>query len=225
MHPATLSASLRTGTQASHRRAESAPFVRALFSGHLARDRYVVALRQWHAIYTALEEAQERHGAHATLGAVIDPALFRRQALERDLQFFAQDDAAPAAASLPAGALLPATGRYVRRLRTLALDEPTLLLAHHYTRYLGDLSGGQILRRAVGRAYALGDGAGLDFYDFPGIEDAQDYKADYRSRLDGLDLDAATIQAVVDEANAAFELNRQVFMDLSDEPATAVLGE
>lgn len=55
---------------------------------------------------------------------------------------------------------------YTARLRTLADTEPAALLAHAYVRYLGDLSGGQFIKRRIAKAYGLEDRAGLSFYDF-----------------------------------------------------------
>lgn len=207
MSSLALSARLRVATQAAHRRAESTPFVRALFAGRVTTDHYAVALRQWHAIYSALEAGQEALKHHAIMGEFVDPALYRRPALENDLARFSSSDARSARP------LLPATATYVERLNDLVQHDPVLLLAHHYVRYLGDLSGGQILGRAIGRAYALTDGQGTAFYHFPGL-DADAYKTTYRQRLDALRLDDAVAQAVVDEANTAFELNSGVFVDL-----------
>ena len=44
----------------------------------------------------------------------------------------------------------------------IAKEEPYLLIAHHYTRYLGDLSGGQILKNIAQKALNL-DQQGLAF--------------------------------------------------------------
>lgn len=58
---------------------------------------------------------------------------------------------------------------YVARIRELADSaDPTPLLAHSYVRYLGDLSGGQTIRRTLGKAYNLDEtvGLGLAFYAF-----------------------------------------------------------
>jgi heme oxygenase (biliverdin-producing, ferredoxin) len=62
---------------------------------------------------------------------------------------------------------------YTSRLRQLAANEPGTpgpagLLSHAYVRYLGDLSGGQFLRRRIAKAYGLDEetSAGIEFYDF-----------------------------------------------------------
>ncbi|MGA7054843.1 MAG: biliverdin-producing heme oxygenase, partial [Mycobacterium sp.] len=86
------------------------------------------------------------------------------------------------------------------------------LVAHHYTRYLGDLSGGQIIGKLLDRTFGLG-GAGLAFYEFP-IR-PKPYKDAYRARLDGLSLDADEIACAVDEVKVAFRLNQALFDELA----------
>ena len=209
MSSIALSHRLRIATQAAHHQAESAPFMRALFAGRISSDTYALTLRQWHALYSALEDAQDQSMADSVVGGFVDPTLYRCRALEQDLAWFtrggegAQDR------------VLPATSAYVARLNELARREPALLLAHHYVRYLGDLSGGQILRRVIARAFALADGPGAAFYDFAGL-DVDAYKAAYRQRLDQLTLDDVAAQALIDEANVAFQLNHAIFADLAE---------
>ena len=85
------------------------------------------------------------------------------------------------------------------------------MVGHHYTRYLGDLSGGQILKGIAEKAMELGDGQGLKFYDFEKIEDAKAYKAGYRGILDGLPITEHQANAIIVEANYAFRLNMYMF--------------
>jgi len=66
---------------------------------------------------------------------------------------------------------------YICRLRKIADSaDPSPLLAHAYVRYMGDLSGGQIIRRRLAKAYGLelsNAGSGLDFYDFKELGGSQ----------------------------------------------------
>jgi heme oxygenase len=137
------------------------------------------------------------------VAAVYDPALERLSAIDADL-----DHWAPGAAR---GIESPAAVAY--RDRIIDTDWGGALVAHHYTRYLGDLSGGQAIGRILDRTFALG-GAGLAFYEFP--VKAKPYKDTYRARLDGLDLDADEINRAVGEVKVAFGLNQSLFDELAE---------
>jgi len=128
--------------------------------------------------------------------------------LEQDLRFFY----GPIWRSLVTPS--EACNQYVNRIHEVAKNEPELLVGHHYTRYLGDLSGGQILKGIAEKALALGDGQGLKFYDFEKIEDTKAYKAGYRGILNGLPITEQQANAIIEEANYAFKLNMDMFNSL-----------
>lgn len=89
--------------------------------------------------------------------------------------------------------------------------DPVLLVAHSYTRYMGDLSGGQILKKVAQRALKLpASGEGLNFYQFEGITSQRGFKQLYRSRMNELELDLEAKQRIVNESNRAFEFNMMV---------------
>ena len=203
-----LSLRLREGTKDSHRLAETTPFIRAFFAGRLTQSVYANFLAQLRHVYTALESHLEQHRAHPVVGPLYLPALHRVAALDADLAHY--DPAGEFAAQPPH----PATARYVGRLAEAAEHQPAHLVAHHYTRYLGDLSGGQALKRVVAKMFPHPTGAGLAFYDFPAISNHTEFKDAYRARLDALPLDEAAGAALVAEANHAFDLNRGVFAGL-----------
>jgi len=103
----------------------------------------------------------------------------------------------------------------VERLRRVSREFPDLLAPHAYTRYLEDLSGGQVLRRAAVRGLSLpDDGQGVKFYTFKRVRDAKALKKMYRARLDAFPADGPTADAMVEEANYAFSLNTRIFREL-----------
>lgn len=86
-----------------------------------------------------------------------------------------------------------------------------MLVAHAYTRYMGDLSGGQVLKKVAQRALKLpSTGEGVYFYQFDGIHSAKAFKQLYRSRMNELELDMATKDRLVAEAVLAFQFNMEV---------------
>lgn len=202
----TLSVLLREGTRAEHEQAENEGFVSRLMSGGLDVDAYADLAAQQHAVYTALERAsavvrQDRRGS-----TLVFDELTRVPAIERDLEFLHGPGWRQAIR------VLPATERYVARLHDVAAELPRYA-AHAYTRYLGDLSGGQIIQRMMQRHYGMG-AAGLEFYDFPEIVKVKPFKDLYRERLDGLALTGDEVEVAVAEAQEAFRLNRAVFAEL-----------
>ncbi len=88
-----------------------------------------------------------------------------------------------------------------------------LFAAHHYTRYLGDLSGGQAIGRCLDRAFDL-DGRGISFYDFSAVGKPKPYKDAYRARLDALGTSPEETERVVAEVKVAFGLNQALFEEL-----------
>ena len=202
-----LSQRLRAETRSAHRRVEKLGFIRAFLRGTVERPVYCRLLADLHHVYCHLEAALVTRGATAVLRPLCLPELFREGALGRDLQFLAGSDwqrtLRPSAAAQ----------RYAARLRALGGGQSALLAAHAYTRYLGDLSGGQILRRVTARALGLRGPDGLSFYDFPQLHDLTAYKQKFRARLDALPLSSAEQTAVVAEANRAFALSGAILAE------------
>ena len=106
----------------------------------------------------------------------------------------------------------PAADAYAARLRASSAWGG-LFAAHHYTRYLGDLSGGQAIGRCLDRAFEL-DGRGIAFYDFAAIGKPKPYKDAYRARLDALGTSPEETERVVAEVKVAFGLNQALFEEL-----------
>jgi heme oxygenase len=75
---------------------------------------------------------------------------------------------------------------------------------------MGDLSGGQLIGRALARHHPDVD---LRFYDF-GDLDVTATKDAYRAALDAAPWDTAERDSVIDEVHAAYELNTRLFVDL-----------
>lgn len=202
-----LSARLRVATRHEHERTESAPFIVALLSGRLDRDAYATLLGQSYLFYSVLEQAGEHWRVDPVVGPFVADELVRRDALEADLHWLLGDGWRSELVALPA------TARYVNRLREVCFSSPSAFVAHHYTRYLGDLSGGQIIRSRLRAIYGL-TGDGVRFYRFGGIDKPKVFKDDYRRRLDAVPWDAREQARLLAEANTAFALNRGVFEDL-----------
>jgi heme oxygenase len=111
--------------------------------------------------------------------------------------------------------MLPATREYVARVSSIGGIEDVRLLAHHYTRYLGDLSGGQAIGVLVRRHYGLTEEQ-TRFYLFAKIKAVVPFKENYRAAVDNLEITDEELLVLVAEVRAAFKLNQQLFIELGD---------
>ncbi len=176
-----------------------------MLRGRADRAGYVLLLRNLLPAYEALERGLEHHRGSAAIQAFANPDVYRSGAIRADLDALAGPDWE---GSVP---VLPSAARYADRVAAVA-TEGMLLIAHAYVRYLGDLNGGQILKRMLGRTLNLGVES-LSSYDFPNIVDLGSFVPLYRSAFDAAGALLGATEPLLDEAAAAFRFN----IDLSEE--------
>lgn len=203
-----LALHLREATAEAHTNAEGGTFVRKFMKGELDRSTYQSYLVALRVIYAALEKGLAANADHAALKTLRFPELPREAAIQTDLNFFETPTDLPAP---------PAAIAYAEHIERVSSEQPVRLAAHAYVRYLGDLSGGQALAKAVLRTFELSGDDGVAFYRFPKIENIGDFKDKYRAALDQLPISNEEQLAIVEEAKAAFAWNGKVFADLSPE--------
>jgi len=208
----SFSTVIRTASQEQHTEAETSTFMSDLLGGKLGVDAYARYTEQLWFVYEALETGAGGLAADPVAGPFVRPELFRLQALEQDL---AHLRGPKWRAGLTA---LPATRAYADRVRSCVEGWPGGYLAHHYTRYLGDLSGGQIIRDRAERTWGFArKGDGVRFYVFEGIANPAAFKREYRALLDAVPADDLEKQRIVAECKRAFALNTAMFQALGEE--------
>ena len=203
-----LATKLREGTKKAHTMAENVGFIKCFLKGVVEKTSYRKLVSNLYFVYSAMEEEMERHQAHPILSKIYFQELNRKKSLEQDLTYYYgpnwREQVAPSSA----------TKDYVQHIREVSASAPELLIAHSYTRYIGDLSGGQILKNIAQRGMNLSEGQGTAFYEFNEIPDEKAFKANYRNALNELPIDEATAERIVDEANATFGMNMKLFQEL-----------
>ncbi|WP_214316863.1 biliverdin-producing heme oxygenase [Nonomuraea sediminis] len=203
----TFADELRTVTWSDHEGAEHTAYLEALMKGQVSRAGYAEMVAQHYYAYVALEEAGRALADDPVAKPFIRPELERVSALERDLEaLYGENWREEIAPSRP-------TLTYVARINQIA-DWPGGFIAHHYTRYLGDLSGGQVIRKIAERAYGFEDEGGVSFYLFPGIPDLKAFKIEYREQLNALNLDEVQRRRIIGETLLAYQLNTEVLVEI-----------
>lgn len=204
-----LAQQLREGTTKSHSMAENVSFVKSFLGGVVDKKSYRKLVANLFFVYTAIEEEIERNRENVAIKTIYFPELKRTSSLSHDLSYYyGLDWSNQVEPSL-------ATQAYVNRIHDIGKNQPELLIAHAYTRYMGDLSGGQILKKIAQNAMQLSGSNGTAFYDFPDIEDDNAFKKIYRDAMDNAPLDDSQISQIIAEANIAFNLNMKIFQELN----------
>jgi heme oxygenase len=209
---APFSAVIRTASHDRHTEAENSTFISDLLGGRLGVAAYARYTEQLWFVYRALENAAGALAGDPVAGPFLRPELMRVAALERDLDHLLAPGWRDRAAALPE------TLEYAARITATARDWPPGYVAHHYTRYLGDLSGGQVIRGIAEKTWGFArKGDGVRFYVFDAIGNPAAFKREYRALLDALPVNELEKQRVVEECRRAFAHNSAVFAALGRE--------
>lgn len=205
---APFSQRLRASSAGAHESAEGSRFLHRLLTGELDRDAYALLAVQHFGIYRALESVAPSLSTDPIAGAFVDERLDRLSHLRADLEFFYGPRWRERLT------ILPATWAYAERIGDIGAKVPQFV-AHHYVRYLGDLSGGLAIARIVARTHGLTLGEqGLLFHHFDQIPTPKTYKDAYRASLDDAPFTPEEQADVLEEVLLAYQLNSAVFADL-----------
>lgn len=175
--------SLKELTWEHHKRAERQDFVKVLMSGEIDPRLYATFLYNQHPMYNLLEVLAMNHGLMNDIGEVRRAPTI----LEDYNELWEDKENTPE--------LLPVTKEYMDHLMSIK-DEPNKLMAHIYVRHMGELSGGQMIKRKI-----PGEGR---FYQF---ENAKELKEKIRSMID---------DSMADEAKLVFDFATQTFKELME---------
>ena len=204
-----LAEQLRKGTTKSHSMAENVSFVKSFLGGVVDKNSYRTLVANLYFVYSAIEEEIKNNRYHPSVSLIYFPELNRKKSLEIDLEYYYGADwhklVTPSSV----------TQSYVDRIHSIGKYQPELLVSHAYTRYMGDLSGGQILKNIAKNAMQLSGDKGTEFYLFRDIDDEKEFKTQYRDALNLIPVTDSQIDLVISEANVAFNLNMKMFQELN----------
>ena len=205
-----LAGQLREGTKKSHTMAENTGFITCFLKGVVEKTSYRKLISDLYFVYQAMEEEIQRlvNENHPVVKHLDFKELFRQKTLESDLFYYYGEN------WINQIQISDSAQNYVQRIRSVAKESPELLVGHHYTRYIGDLSGGQILKKIAKKALNLRGDDGLNFYEFKLIEDEKLFKKSYSETLNKLPIDQKIADNIIDEANEAFAYNMNMFREL-----------
>lgn len=179
---------LKDLTKEAHRSAERTSFMNRMIKKQITPEQYYVYLKNQLVMYTTLEQYASEAGVFDDM-----PKLMRGKALLNDVLEMEADK------TFNAPHLLSSSYEYVNYIESIK-DDKDRLFSHVYVRHMGDLSGGQIIKKLVPGPTNL--------YEFG--EDVDGLKNLVRSKLhDGLEKEAkvcfAMVQKFLEELEEYFD--------------------
>ena len=176
--------SLKELTYEHHRNAERQKFVKTLMAGNIPPKVYAEFLYNQYVAYNILEVCAMAEGVLNDL-----PDVRRAPKILEDFQELWGKDAEPPKPK-------PSIQKYVDHIMSIK-EDPEKLMAHIYTRHMGDLSGGQMIKKRIpgeGRLYMF--------------EDPDNLKTAIRSKLN---------DNMAEEAKVCFTFATELFKEMHNE--------
>lgn len=175
---------LKDLTWENHKRAEKCLFIKKLLKKQLTPKQYYIYLSNQAVMYWFLESYASEHGIFDGI-----EEMKRSQHMLDDLRNMEKEYGFTHPLNTKT------TEQYLSYIRTIS-PKKERLLAHVYVRHLGDLSGGQIIKRFVPVAYTK-------HYEFDG--NPEEIKTRFKER---------TTLDLAPEANKCFDFMVDFFHDL-----------
>lgn len=167
--------SLKELTWDNHKRAEKTAFIKKLLKKEITPHQYYVYLCNQLYMYWFLEETARKHDIFKDIEEIA-----RSESILNDLEQIEADHA------FKQPTPTKTAEKYREHIRLISNDKEKLI-AHIYVRHMGDLSGGQIIKRFVPVPH-------ISHYEF--ASDVDVLKDNFRSKLS---------DDMADEANLCFE--------------------
>jgi heme oxygenase len=201
----TLMEKLKAGTEAAHRRLESAPFFSALADCQLPLESYLGQLRALAVIYGVLEQVLASC-ADPRIGSVWNREMLKLPLLENDLRFFASRTVPDLKEALDVAL------KAAEQIRFLSVEYPLALLGYVYV-LEGSTLGATVLRPLIARAFLLTGAEGLAYLQNYGPEVRASW-AQFQQRMNQLCLSAEERGQIVKAAGDFFQRLDSVFRAL-----------
>lgn len=195
IRPQTLMSRLKQATQDAHVRLERFPFFSALSNGTLPLISYVNQLRTFATVFGALEHEASGH-SESSIRTLSGLGESRFTQLLRDLSCFA-DQKIPEMIKARRHA-----DEMAARIRILKVEDPSALIGYLYA-LQGTILGNRVHLPDVQGTFSLDQNSGAAFYAGYGDQTDEIWAA-FASLVNGLELENAAIERILDAALEAF---------------------
>ena len=190
---------IREKTSLLHSAAENTGYIKKLVDGTASVDGYAEYIYNLEKMYKAIENALDKNENNDVVKPFVTKELYRSELMRKDLNFLLGD-------KLNSMKLLASTEACVAKIEELSETKPELVVAYAYTRFLADLFGGRTFLSLLSTSYKISN-EGLNYYQFPEINDLRGYVMKYHNMLADINLSDGMKVDFINEVNNAYIYN------------------
>lgn len=197
---------IREKTSLLHSAAENTGYIKKLIDGTASVDGYAEYIYNLERMYNAIENALDKNENNDVVKPFVTKELYRSELMRKDLNFLLGD-------KLNSMKLLASTEACVAKIKELSETKPELIIAYAYTRFLADLFGGRTFLSLLSTNYKISN-EGLNYYQFPEINDLRGYVMKYHNMLADINLSDEMKVEFINEVNNAYIYNLAISNEL-----------
>jgi len=191
---------MKERTWVLHKEAERTGVVSDMLNGRLTQPAYLCYIRNLLPIYQSLEARPTTLVTFPQMQDMFDSRLFRSDSLSCDINEITKTK------PWKPSPIFECTDAYCAAINTAHVQGDPKILGHIYVRYLGDLNGGQVLKRLIAKHLNLPNSQ-LTFYEFPLIDTLVTFRTEFRNLLNGVRLSEIDQSRAIQGAIDAFAFN------------------
>lgn len=192
-----------------HSVAEKTGFLKRLLEGKASTESYAEYLYNLYEVYRAIEINLEKSKDNEIVKEFVLPEIYRADVILKDVKFLLGEN-------LESVKLLASTRAYVARINEIGEENPELIVAHAYTRYLADLFGGRTIYGLVKDLYKIEE-EGLNYYKYDSLSDGpemRNFVMAYHNKLNNLNLNEDMKETFINEVANSYVYNIAISNEL-----------
>ena len=193
---------IKKNSDVLHDVAEKTGFLKDLLDGKVTRESYSEYLFNIYEVYKTIEFNLEKYSDNEIVKEFAIKEVYRSEQIYRDLRFLLGE-------KVKSMKMLASTKAYIERINELGRENPELLVAHAYTRYLADLFGGRTIYAMLKEAYKIEED-GLNYYVYDSLDEGESMRAfimNYHNKLNNINLNEKLKEKFIDEVSNSYVYN------------------
>ncbi len=197
---------IRQSSETLHEATEHTGIIKKLVEGNASIEEYAEYLFNLSAMYKIIEETIEENRSNEVVKEFATKELYRFHLIEQDLAYFSKEKESKFE-------LCASTMAMVARVKEIGINNPELIIAYAYTRFLADLFGGRMFAELLGNSYKV-PAEGLNYYKCDRIQDIRTYVMNYAMKINALNFTEDMQEKMLNEVRNAYIYNLAISCEL-----------